>query len=67
MTEEPTKPAPSPEDEARARAQLCYTEIAAVLQKHRCIIQPVIDAPEAVGRDGSCIQIRAQYGIVPQV
>lgn len=57
----------SPEDDARARAQACYAEIAQVLQKHRCIIQAVIQEPEPVGRDGSRVQLQAAYGVIPQV
>lgn len=50
---------------ARARANQCGQEVAAVLAKHRCRIQPFLLPLEPVGQDGSRSLVEASYGILP--
>lgn len=65
--EDPPVVTPAPDAEARQRAELCFSEIALVLQRHRCHIQPFLRGLEPVGNDGSRALIAASYGIVPEL
>ena len=50
--------------EAQARAQACNAELAQVLQRYGCVIQPyIVPTLEPVGQMGDCAQISASYGI----
>lgn len=70
-TEETTfEPPPSVEEtqeQARRRAEQCYAEVAQVLARYRCHIQPFLRPLEAVGVDGSKALVSASYGIIPEL
>lgn len=70
-TDETTfEPPPSVEEtqeEARQRAEQCYSEIAPILARYRCHIQPFLRPLEPVGNDGSKALVTASYGIVPEL
>jgi len=66
-TTEPIKATPDQQAEARARADACAKEVAAVLTKHSCNIVPML-ASEGVGQGpGMKLLLSATYGILPTV
>jgi len=63
--QQPQQQQPRPaQHEAQARAQACNAELAQVLQRYGCVIQPyIVPTLEPVGQMGDCAQISASYGI----
>ena len=50
----------------RERAEKCGKEIEASCERHRCRVQPILNAADPVGNDGSRCMISAGWVIMPQ-
>jgi hypothetical protein len=51
------------ETELQKRAQGCFEELRALLEKHRCVIVPHFEAPTPVGTNGQTIQLTATWSL----
>lgn len=65
-TDLPAPPADEKQrQEMRDRATACGKEVAEVLSRHRCFIQPYLEPMEHVGNSGMRAVISASYAVLP--
>jgi len=61
------EPAPLPPQSAAseraARAQACFDDLAALMQKYRCTLVPQWSALDPVGRDGRRVQLEVTFAV----